>query len=378
MRASTADLRNANLLAVYKYIYEHKEATKTEISYALRLSLPTVTQDLNELLSSSRILSAQKAEASVGRPAMLYQFNSNHHVSFGVEVLQKKVYVATVDLYGKIIKEAKLERKFENTPEYFQEIGDFINGFIDPQGYPDGDILGVTFAVQGIVSEDNEHMTFGTLLNTTDFTRENFAKHFRHKVSLVHDTEAAAIAEDWYVHGSDLNAIYLSLNHNLGSARIIGGKVVHTDNLSSGTIEHMTLYPRGKVCYCGKKGCVDRYVSAEALMEAAGMTIPEFFAAKKAGDKKVLKIWNQYLNDLALVIENARMVIDGCVILGGLLDEYITDDDIDKLKKCIRSISCFPQVEPVIIHSHYGSKATLIGSAITEISVYLQRIGLDL
>ena len=85
MRASTADLRNANLLAVYKYIYEHKEATKTEISYALRLSLPTVTQDLNELLSSSRILSAQKAEASVGRPAMLYQFNSNHHVSFGVE-----------------------------------------------------------------------------------------------------------------------------------------------------------------------------------------------------------------------------------------------------------------------------------------------------
>ena len=279
---------------------------------------------------------------------------------------------------GKIIKEAKLERKFENTPEYFQEIGDFINGFIDPQGYPDGDILGVTFAVQGIVSEDNEHMTFGTLLNTTDFTRENFAKHFRHKVSLVHDTEAAAIAEDWYVHGSDLNAIYLSLNHNLGSARIIGGKVVHTDNLSSGTIEHMTLYPRGKVCYCGKKGCVDRYVSAEALMEAAGMTVPEFFEAKKAGDKKVLKIWNQYLNDLALVIENARMVIDGCVILGGLLDEYITDDDIDKLKKCIRSISCFPQVEPVIIHSHYGSKATLIGSAITEISVYLQRIGLDL
>ena len=142
MRASTAELRNANLLAVYKYIYEQKEATKTEISYALRLSLPTVTQDLNELLSSSRILSTQKTEASVGRPAMLYQFNSNHHVAFGVEVLQKKVYVATVDLYGHIIKEAKLELQFENTPEYFKAIGDFINDFIDAQGYPDGDILG--------------------------------------------------------------------------------------------------------------------------------------------------------------------------------------------------------------------------------------------
>ena len=95
MRASTAELRNANLLAVYKYIYEQKEATKTEISYALRLSLPTVTQDLNELLSSSRILSTQKTEASVGRPAMLYQFNSNHHVAFAVP---GRLQAARIDL----------------------------------------------------------------------------------------------------------------------------------------------------------------------------------------------------------------------------------------------------------------------------------------
>ena len=113
-------------------------------------------------------------------------------------------------------------------------------------------------------------------------------------------------------------------------------------------------------------------------MAGSGMTLPAFFEARKTGNKACRKLWDKYLSDLALTIENARMVINGRFILGGLLSEYITDEDIVTLKEKIRSISCFPSVEPLIEHSHYGSKATVIGSAITQIADYLERVGLDM
>ena len=258
MEAGDYNLKNNNLIRVYKYLYDHHEATKMELVYALHLSLPTVTQDLEELLANGRIIvdSGKRAVTKTGRPAAVYTFDSRHHISFGVEVLANKFKVAAVDLYGSIILSKSFDLSFENSDQYFQKFGNYVNQFIEQQQYKKDDILGITIAIQGIVDKDNEHMLFGKLLNNSDFSRTDFGRYLNYPVSLIHDTEAAAIAENW--HRSEASsAFFISLNKNMGSAFIINNSVVHMENLSSGTIEHMTLYSNGRTCYCA--------VSADAV-----------------------------------------------------------------------------------------------------------------
>lgn len=69
---------------------------------------------------------------------------------------------------------------------------------------------------------------------------------------MIHDSHAAGLAELNFSEDNN-DAIYLSLNHNLGSAVFMAGKVFQGNNYSS-TFEHMTLVENGRQCYCGKKG----------------------------------------------------------------------------------------------------------------------------
>ena len=61
------------------------------------------------------------------------------------------------------------------------------------------------------------------------------------------------------------DAVVLLLNKNLGSALVIHGEVHQGKSMHSGTIEHMCIVPDGKPCYCGGKGCLETYCSAESL-----------------------------------------------------------------------------------------------------------------
>ncbi len=47
--------------------------------------------------------------------------------------------------------------------------------------------------------------------------------------------------------------------------------------MHSGTLEHMCIHPDGPLCYCGSRGCLETYCSANALEQAAGMPAKEFF-----------------------------------------------------------------------------------------------------
>ena len=150
------------------------------------------------------------------------------------------------------------------------------------------------------------------------------------------------------------------------------------ENLSSGTIEHMTLYSNGRTCYCGKRGCSDAYCSAESLEKASGLPIEDFFRKKKDGNHECQSIWRQFLYDLATVIDNVRIVVPSDIILGGTIDEYLTDDDIRVIMDNVQDITTFKGVAPLIMRSRYGTNGALMGSALTDIISYLQRNGLDI
>lgn len=181
-------------------------------------------------------------------------------MAVGVAILEGSVQLCAVDLLGEVLREETHPLPYENSDGYYQQVGRLVRGLMAHLPYGKERVLGVGIAIQGLVSAEGERVIYGAILNNTGATREMFQRYIPYPCRLLHDTEVGAAAEFW--HNQEIrDAIYLVLNRNMGGALVVDGKVQQ----GSGIIEHMTLFPGGEPCYCGKKGCVEAYCSANSL-----------------------------------------------------------------------------------------------------------------
>ena len=139
-------------------------------------------------------------------------------------------------------------------------------------------------------------------------------------------------------------------------------------------IEHMCLIPDGLPCYCGKRGCVETYCSANSLRASIDEDIPIFFKKLRQGQAKEENIWKGYLRKLALAIDNIRMVCGNEIIIGGYLDSFIIDEDIRLLEDYVREQSAFRMDSNFISRGLCGKNSAAKGAALKYIAEYLDTI----
>ncbi len=89
-------------------------------------------------------------------------------------------------------------------------------------------------------------------------------------VYLTNDANAAAIGEMIYggAKGMD-NFVMITLGTGLGSGIVSEGKLLYGYDGLAGEIGHTLAVPEGRTCGCGKKGCLETYVSAPGIKRTA-------------------------------------------------------------------------------------------------------------
>ena len=95
-------------------------------------------------------------------------------------------------------------------------------------------------------------------------------KNFRVPILLTNDANAAAIGEMIYGAAKGLNDfIMITLGTGLGSGIVVNGKLVYGHDGFAGEIGHTIYDPNGRVCGCGRKGCLETYASATGITKTA-------------------------------------------------------------------------------------------------------------
>ena len=373
MTNSSVNNSPTNRNRVFRKILSSGQISKQMISESLKLSAPTIRQCLRELYGMNIICKNGYYESTGGRKAEILTVNANARIAIGVELIRESVRITAVNLRGEIVKEAFILLPFDGSETYYVKFGELVNQFAESLNIPRDDILEVMLAVQGLVSHDGSIVISGQVLGYTGTKRETFQKYIHYPCRLVHDTEAAAFAESWN-NAAINNAVLLMLNRNLGGALIINGQVFHGTEYNGCIIEHMRLVPNGAKCYCGRKGCFEAYCSVNSLEAKAGMSTKEFFEKLQNNDHHCEIIFDNYLSNLALGINNIRMLIDCNFIIGGLLDSYLTDQHIELLAEKVRKESSFQSTSFCFQRSLHGSKAASRGAALLEIDSFINSI----
>lgn len=366
------DIKKKNLSDIYNYIYSNPGCSKQAIANALVISLPTVSQHLTTLQNEKLIEKCGQITSAVGRRAMAYQIISTARIAVGIEILSKNVYIAALNLYGKKEAKEKYALPFQPGPVYFENLQRLVKDFLQKYGFTQAQTLGIGLGMQGLTSPDGSEMTYGKILNCTGLSIQPFADYFGVPCKFVHDAECACNSELW--ENPDINdAIYLSLGHHLGGAIIIDGELQNGLTGKSGTFEHMTLVPDGIECYCGKLGCAECYCSGNFLM-GLDMEPDEFFSRKEQGDAACLEKWDEYLQHLAMLINNLHLVIESIIILGGLITPYFTKQDIDIIKKNVATHSAFTDDVSYIIQGSCRTDAVTTGAALPFIKDFISNV----
>lgn len=339
-KATTVDLKKINRSNIFKLIYEEQQISKQNIAAKLQLSLPPITQSLKELAQLQLIEKNGLFESSGGRKPQVISCIRKSRVAFGLEILKNQVCIVSVDIYGVVLKEDRLDLVFENNTDYYRQLGVFVNNFVASLRIAAKRILGVGIAVQGLISSDGKSVVYSTILGCTGAQIDDFCRFINYPCRLIHDSEAAASAELWFSKEIK-DAIYLSISTNLGGAVVLNSAIYKGQGVGSGLLEHMTIEPGGRPCYCGKKGCLDAYCSADALI-GDDSDLSTFFERLRAGNPEQKTRWIQYLDYLSTAINNVHLLIDCDVILGGHIAPFLTEDDLRDLNALVRSKCFFP------------------------------------
>lgn len=77
------------------------------------------------------------------------------------------------------------------------------------------------------------------------------------------------------------NFAFLNIARGIGGAIFMDGK--HLYNLYKTTAEfgHMIIQPNGNLCNCGRKGCLQTYISTDVLCDSLNVSLDHFFRFKK-------------------------------------------------------------------------------------------------
>lgn len=103
--------------------------------------------------------------------------------------------------------------------------------------------------------------------------------------TLGNDANAAALGEWRYGAGQGIDdLLVVTLGTGVGSGFIVNGKLVLGSAGNAGELGHTILIPGGRDCTCGRKGCLEAYVSIRGMIA----TYSDAGGAKQAPDVKAI------------------------------------------------------------------------------------------
>ncbi len=159
-------------------------------------------------------------------------------------------------------------------------------------------------------------------------------------VAVTNDANAAALGE--YAYGAGKNyqdMILITLGTGVGSGIVIDGKLFEGNKGAGAELGHSVIKMNGERCTCGRKGCLEAYASASALVRQAKACMQKdkatllwqlcggdiekvdgkiLFDAVRVEDKGAKRVFKKYVEYLACGLTNiANEFRPEVIVLGG-------------------------------------------------------------
>ena len=371
-KITNMEVKKKNRNEVFRYICKHGTVSNPDISYNMKISLPTATQITKELIAEGLLEEKGELQSTGGRRAKALSAVINAKLAVGLDITKNHIALVLTNIVGKILKYERIYQPYVSGDIYYREVSERLECFLDESGTDRNKILGVGISFPGIVDLDKGQITYSHILGVEAMPFDSVSSFFSYPCFFLNDANAGAYAEGFHVDEGE-RFFYLSLSNTVGGAIFDGNELVQGKNFRCGEVGHMTVVMDGASCYCGKKGCLDAYCAAWRLSEAADGKLEQFFSLLDREDAKAAKIWDSYTDYLAIAVNNIHMVLDCDIVIGGYVGSCM-DMHLRELWDKVAGRNTFWEKEPYVKICNYKVAAAALGAALKVIETFVSRI----
>ncbi len=170
---------------------------------------------------------------------------------------------------------------------------------------------------------------------------------------LTNDANAAAIGEMTYGAAKGMkHFIMITLGTGVGSGIVIDGKLVYGHDGFAGELGHVIAVPDGRLCGCGRKGCLETYCSATGIVRTAKEILTSSY------DPSMLR--NIPESELT-----SKDIFD-CAMAGDAVAKDIFQKTGELLGKSLANFTAFSSPEAFIIFGGLAKAGDLIFKPVKE------------
>lgn len=259
-----------------------------EISDRIGKSHSLTTKLVSEMMEDGVLIEKGLAPSSGGRRPQTHSLQADTFYLVAVAMDQFVSRIAILNANRQyVIPVEQIELKLAGNPEALSTITETISRVIEKAAIPKEKILGIGMGMPGFIdAAKGANYTFlGT--NVCAFIKDKTG----FPTFIENDSSTIALAE--YKFGQadgERNAMILNLSWGIGLGMIIDGKLFRGNEGFAGEFSHIPIFKNGKLCSCGKTGCLETETSLSYMLEKAHQEI-------KAGRASILTGKNETNND---------------------------------------------------------------------------------
>ena len=189
----------------------------------------------------------------------------------GIDIGGTNTKLGIVDSRGTVLaKDSIKTNKHQRIEDYIQDLHQAFLSLVESQNL-DGEIVGIG------VGAPNANYFKGTIEGAVNLPWKGvvpFVKLmeevFHIPLRITNDANAAAIGEMTYgVARGVKDFIMITLGTGVGSGIVANGQLVYGSDGNAGELGHVIVRPNGRLCGCGRSGCLETYTSATGVARTA-------------------------------------------------------------------------------------------------------------
>ena len=282
------DIQESNRVSVLRILSKEDVLTRADLSRMTGLKQATITNIINDLLSSGVVSETGTLKGNLGRRSIGIRLNAENFNVVGIKIARRSYSVGIFNIKNQLLD--KTYQKLEpstGASAVLQSLVADARRLIDKYG---------SCCAIGVAVPGHYLRREGRIAVMTEFVGwekidiyKKLSDAFEQPVFVEHDATAGALGE-WNCSaniGSDDVLVHLLASEGIGSGVVIDGKIISGYRGIFGEVGHMSINVMGARCVCGNCGCLEMYCSALAFVKDVLAELPKHPESTLNSEKKV-------------------------------------------------------------------------------------------
>ncbi len=327
MRSQKVDQRAARVIhraMILNELRRHGPLSRTQLAQRTQLSTAAVSFVTADLIAEA-LLVERSQQASRGRAVPL-DVNYAGHFAVGLKVMETRLEAVLTDLSLRTLAGTTVEYADHTPQSVTTAAARATDDLLAQAGLGRGRLGGVGLGLAGNIDPRS-----GLCMSSFRLGWRNvpitalISEATGVPVWADNDVNAFATAERLMGRGKHArDFLVVTVGRGIGSGLVLGGELYRGGRGGAGELGHLLSEPGGRLCECGKRGCLEAYASEPSLAQrlaesGVGLHGPADFAALVAdGDPRALALVAEAGERLGRALAQAANLLDPeLIIVGG-------------------------------------------------------------